>query len=405
MKKYGIFITILLMTVGFATISTTLSHNGSTDINNSLGDYDVYFSDIKVANKTDLGLMTDPKTFTFMPNVSNSQTTINYTVTNSSKNYDAKVTVKCTKDSNTIAANSFSSSSPLPATSSRSGKVTVVAGSYLDNPVVCRITAQPIETEIKGNASVANPLPTENIGKLVMIGAEKFNIIDMKNDNYVLLAQHSLSSSYRQTINLADYETTFSNVDGWAWTPGPKEVDLGTWAPTVSNYINNYVTYLKGVLGTTNVTGDLITMKQLKSLGCVIQDDYNWSGSETCNNTPYSWLINNQKWWTKSAGSEDSRIWVVFPKNETGRLSDEYYFSQYGIRPTITVSKAALNNYLSNSTEITPTTMCNSFGFTYGKEYEGTDVTGSDTPLICSNDATYANSCLYTTDGTILFCK
>jgi hypothetical protein len=49
--------------------------------------------------------------------------------------------------------------------------------------------------------------------------------------------------------------------------------------------------------------------------------------------------------------------------------------------------------------------MCNSFGFTYGKEYSGTDVTGSDTPLICSNDATYANSCLYTTDGTILFCK
>lgn len=404
MKKYGIFITILLMTVGFATISTTLSHNGSTDINNSLGDYDVYFSDVKVNNLTDLGLMTDPKTFTFMPNIQNTTYTINYTVTNSSKNYDAKVTVKCTKDSNTIASNSFSSTSPIPATGTRTGKLTVITGSYLDNPVVCKITAQPIETEIKGNSNVANQLPDENIGKLVMIGTEKFNIIEITNDSYVLLAQHALSSSYRQSISTENYQVEFGTVNGWDWTPGPKEIDLATWAPNILTYINNYVTYIKGELGSTNVTGDLITLKQLKSLGCTIRDDYNWSGSERCANT-YSWIINGQWWWTKSAGSEDFRVWVVYPKSYSGILSDDDYRYGTGIRPTITVSKAALNNYISNNTEITPTTMCNSFGYTYGKEYEGTDVTGSDTPLICSNDATYANSCLYTTDGTILFCK
>ena len=126
-----------------------------------------------------------------------------------------------------------------------------------------------------------------------------------------MLAQYNLGTDYRQSTTVN--KVAFSDGNGWDYTPGPKEIDIQTWGGDTKTILNNYVSYLQTELGDDSVTGDLITLKELKTLGCRIQDDYTWTGYETCYSSPYeSWLINGQDWWTRSAHSTAaSNVWHV----------------------------------------------------------------------------------------------
>ena len=156
-----------------------------------------------------------------------------------------------------------------------------------------------------------------------------------------MLAQYNLSTDYRQSTTVN--KVAFSDGNGWDYTPGPKEIDIQTWSTYPKTYVNAYVEYLKTELGDDSVTGDLITLKELKTLGCRIQDDYTWTEDETCYSSPYkSWLINGQYWWTRSADSTNaSCVWYVYFQ---GFLSPDTYDIGFGVRPVITISKEALKN-------------------------------------------------------------
>ena len=109
----------------------------------------------------------------------------------------------------------------------------------------------------------------------------------------------------------------------------------------MNNYVNEYVTYLKNETGDSGLVGTLITLKELKSLGCTINDDYTYSEGVSCNTSSYkSWLVNGQYYWTRSdfANTNQYRVWIVY---SDGSL--HYYYSLgAGIRPVITISKEAL---------------------------------------------------------------
>ena len=179
------------------------------------------------------------------------------------------------------------------------------------------------------------------IGDEITIAKEKFNVISQTNETVTMLAQYNLSTSYRQSTT--NNYVKFSNSIGWEYTPGPKEVDIQVWSTNPKTYINNYVSYLITQTEDTTITGDLITLMQLKALDCVIHDDYTKTNIETCENSKYfDWVINTQRWWTKSAyPDENNAIWGVKP--------DGYYDddpctnSVNGIRPVITMSKRALS--------------------------------------------------------------
>ena len=107
-RKSALVITILLLAIGFAAISTTLIINGNTKVNENIDDYSViftyaYLDDVDVYDEV---ISQDKKTITFKSKdlkKINDASTLNYEVTNNSSNYDAEVSVTCVPKDGTTA--------------------------------------------------------------------------------------------------------------------------------------------------------------------------------------------------------------------------------------------------------------------------------------------------------------
>ena len=358
--KKEIFFILLFMVIGIAAVTTNVVGNMSTSINQNPDDFLVYFSDVKVNGTKDLSLVKSENELVFDGEFSaiGDKKVITYDVTNASKNYDAEVSINCTNSTNYLTiSNSFDTNTNLSASSSKTGTLTVelttAVSSETTQEIKCTINANAVERTTQGSGSVSVPAYPYYIGSEISIGTEKFNVISDNGDTITMLAQQGLNSSYRQSINAE--EKMFSKNGGWETSPGPKEIDIQIWSTYPKEYINEYVTYLQEETGETTLGGDLITLTELKKLGCTIQEDYSYTGKETCANSPYkSWLIINGTWWTRSdiSSFNDSVYKVGFPGN-----GDYAIFTQgipednfAEIRPVITVSKEALEN-MNNSSE------------------------------------------------------
>ena len=191
---------------------------------------------------------------------------------------------------------------------------------------------------VKGNLIVdVDKLTT---GDEIHISGEKFNVISQTDDTITMLAQYTLGTDYKQSVVSNGIE--FNDRSGWEYTPGPKEIDIQDWSTSPKMYVNAYVEILKESLGDDSISGDLITLKELKDLGCTISDDYSYIIGLTCNASSYkAWLVNEQSWWTRSVGN-DIHVWCV---QEDGSLTTILLVANYsGIRPIITISKETLRN-------------------------------------------------------------
>ena len=107
MKRKGtLIVAIILMSIGFAAVSTTLIINGSTNIGENTDDYSVIFTKASLDNVDvyDDIVSQDKKTITFKSKdlkKLNDTSVLNYEVTNNSSNYDAEVTINCNTKENT----------------------------------------------------------------------------------------------------------------------------------------------------------------------------------------------------------------------------------------------------------------------------------------------------------------
>lgn len=122
-----------------------------------------------------------------------------------------------------------------------------------------------------------------------------------------------------------------------------KEIDIQQYGGEAKSLLNNYVSYLQTELDDKLVSGDFITLTELKGLGCTINDNYSYTSGLSCKNSSYAtWLANGQFWWTRSATSTTPEgVWTV---NGGGRFNANYYSDLYGVRPVITISKNTLKN-------------------------------------------------------------
>ena len=347
--KKSILLVILLLAVGFAAVSTTLYINGSTKINPNQEDFKVYYSNAFVNGVQDLSVVESETVLSFTTSLETigEKYELDYDVTNGSKNYDAELVMECTEGNEYLTVtNEFNDEDILESLKTRRGKLILeltksyIGESNLDVTIACTINANAVEKDSLGDGEAAQSLKDNyGVGRLVVIGNEKFNVISETEDTITMLAQYNLGTNYRQSI----FQTgvSFASTYGWGYTPGPKEIDIQTWTTNPKMYINEYVAYLKRETG-VDVSGDLITLSQLKSLGCDINDDYSDDTTRTCINSGYkSWLINGQYWWTKSSAVGNAvYVWFVY---NTGKLTyTSYDYSGNGIRPVITISKDAL---------------------------------------------------------------
>ena len=99
-KKSMLIVAILLMSIGFAAISTTLIINGNANVSENNEDFSVIFTAASLDGKDVYSTAVDEtkKTITFTTSelkTLNQTSILTYEVTNNSSNYDAKVTVTC----------------------------------------------------------------------------------------------------------------------------------------------------------------------------------------------------------------------------------------------------------------------------------------------------------------------
>ena len=107
-KKSMLIVAILLMSIGFAAISTTLVINGNANVSENNEDFSVIFSAASIDGKDVYSTAVDEtkKTITFETSelkTLNQTSVLTYEVTNNSSNYDANVTVTCVPKEGTTA--------------------------------------------------------------------------------------------------------------------------------------------------------------------------------------------------------------------------------------------------------------------------------------------------------------
>ena len=107
-KKSMLIIAILLMSIGFAAISTTLIINGNAKVSENNEDFSVIFTAASIDGNDVYSTAVDEtkKTITFTTSelkTLNQTSILTYEVTNNSSNYDANVNVTCVPSTGTTA--------------------------------------------------------------------------------------------------------------------------------------------------------------------------------------------------------------------------------------------------------------------------------------------------------------
>ena len=352
--KYFIILVLLFICIGFASLSVTLSINGKANVISDLDDFKVYFSDVIVNGEQDLSLVKSDKELVFnalMKNVGD-EYKIEYQVTNGSSVFDAALNVTCTQGDQLLSiTNQFDTSTNLNAKSSRQGTLTLKKAltnvNEIDDyyPISCKITASAVDRTSSDNGNIVGPLNAYKyaVGTEIELSGVKFNVISVDGDSLSLLSQ----KYFRTTgdFDLIGDEISlvvFSSDSYWDYLPGAKEIDVSN-----SSYISAYFRYNKSlfidVLGRENFSWDLISLKELRNLGCTISNDYSEKNNLSCANSPYAdWLVSDVSWWTKSASSSNqNNVWVV---GENGVLTAVDCSTSNAIRPVIRTTITALEN-------------------------------------------------------------
>ena len=107
-KKSMLIVAIILMSIGFAAISTTLIINGNANVSENQDDFSVIFTAATLDGKDVYSSVVDDtkKIITFETSelkTLNQTSILNYEVTNNSSNYDAEVKVTCVPKEGTTA--------------------------------------------------------------------------------------------------------------------------------------------------------------------------------------------------------------------------------------------------------------------------------------------------------------
>ena len=78
-----------------------------------------------------------------------------------------------------------------------------------------------------------------SLGDTFHYGNEIFNVTDYSFSSVTMLAQNNLGTNYRQSPT-ANY-VTFSNSNGWKYTPGPRDINIYSYEGNVKTYVNKKI--------------------------------------------------------------------------------------------------------------------------------------------------------------------
>ncbi len=202
-KRNLIFIGILLLAIGFATLTTTLIINGVTTIAENEGDFKIYFSGATL-NKEDYTneiISEDKKTITFETILKSKDetSTLEYDVTNGCTIYDAsvKVTVKVDNTNEIEVTNTFDAEKKLSARETRKGTLEIKL-----KKVTLEEKRIPITVELEFNAEERDTIDTTPINEKVYSISGYFTD---KEGNVIPNANVAVFSENPQFVKTDDY--------------------------------------------------------------------------------------------------------------------------------------------------------------------------------------------------------
>ena len=266
-RKSIIAVTILLLAIGFAAISTTLIINGSTKVGENTDDFSVIFTAASL-DGTDVYksvISEDKKTITFETSdlkTLNQTSVLNYEVTNNSANYDAEVNVNCkVKDNTTARYTSIKNelegnATVVKAKTSLNGTLTVnlekVATEEVREEYVCTLTFNAVERNELGQG-IPDPISFttdswETIQKAVQTGnTGVYNVGDTKTIELTNFGTHTLRIANNTECTTETSETACGFVIEFAdciseTIMNSTNTNVGSWkASTMRTYLNNTI--------------------------------------------------------------------------------------------------------------------------------------------------------------------
>ena len=293
-RKSMLIVAILLMSIGFAAISTTLIINGNAKVSENNEDFSVIFTAASIdGNDIYTTAVDDTKkiiTFTTSELKTLNQTSIlTYEVTNNSSNYDANVIVTCVPKTGTTSKYTSiknkldDDATVVKAKSSINGTLTITLNRTSTEAVTeeytCKLEFNAVERDTLGE-NIPDPVSFtsdswKTIQKAVQTGnTSKYNVGDTKEVDLGSFGKHmvrisNMSACESETsetacgfvVEFADiiteqqFNSTATNVGGW------RDSELRTYInSTIYNAIpsdlQNVIASTKVISGHGNTTGE-----------------------------------------------------------------------------------------------------------------------------------------------------
>jgi len=217
-KKSMLIASVILMSIGFAAISTTLILNGNANVSENNEDFSVIFTAASIDGNDVYTTAVDEtkKTITFTTSelkTLNQTSILTYEVTNNSSNYDANVSVICVPKTGTTAKYTSiknkleNDATVVKAKSSVNGTLTVtlnkVATEELSEEYTCKLEFSAVERDSFGvtkptfvawvPTNYAYGIPTTSSATdYTTVGKKVFAALDTNNSKGVCINDNGL---------------------------------------------------------------------------------------------------------------------------------------------------------------------------------------------------------------------
>ena len=393
-KKSAIIIAIILMSIGFAAVSTTLIINGNAKVSENSEDFSVIFTAASIdGNDVYSTAVDDTKkiiTFTTSELKTLNQTSIlTYEVTNDSSNYDANVNVTCVPKTGTTAKytsikNKLENDvTVVKAKSSVNGTLTItlnkIATEEVSEDYTCKLEFNAVERNELGE-NIPDPVSFtsdswKTIQKAVQTGnTNNYNIGDTKDvdlgsfgTHTVRIANMSACESetsetacgfvveFADVITKQQFNSSNTNIGGWKESAMRTYVN-GTIFNSLPSDLQNVIATTKVISGHGSTQGEtnfetqdklyLLNSQEIwgsndydTSVGVSRQLDYYKNLGVTMENNSKAikqYLESNVHWWLRSSYIKNADYFLIVGSD--GLWHGDNASSQDGVSPAFRIA-------------------------------------------------------------------
>ena len=280
-KKSMLIVAIILMSIGFAAVSTTLIINGSAKVSENEDDFSVIFTAASIDGKDVYSSVVDDtkKIITFETSelkTLNQTSILNYEVTNNSVNYDAEIKVTCVpKDGTTAKYTSIknelaNNATKVLAKESLNGTLTVTldktSTEEISEEYTCELEFNAVERDTVGEEIPAFQKDSwSTIAANVKSGnTSEYNVGDTKEVELGNLGTHTVRISNMSACTTETSETACGFVVEFAdiitkQSFNSTDTNVGGWRDSeLRTYVNGTIyeslpSDLQNVISTTKV--------------------------------------------------------------------------------------------------------------------------------------------------------